>query len=64
MVTFRRLGTIGNALRERLNKGQRDERLLHLLAIGAAQILLREVMPRRAIGENSRLSDIGLPFRW
>ena len=49
IVTFRRLGTIGNALRERLNKGQRDERLLHLLAIGAAQILFLDVPDHAAV---------------
>ena len=41
--SMRRLGTIGWALRERLDKGSRDERLLNLLAIGAAQILFLDV---------------------
>ncbi len=39
IVAFRRLGTLGKALNERLNKEPKDERLLHLLAVGAAQIL-------------------------
>ena len=43
IVTFRRLGTLGHALRERLNKPPKDERLMHLLAIGAAQILFLDV---------------------
>ena len=39
IVTFRRLGTLGKALRERIDEEAKDERLLHLLAVGAAQIL-------------------------
>jgi 16S rRNA (cytosine967-C5)-methyltransferase len=57
IVTFRRLGTIGNALRERLNKGQRDERLLHLLAIGAAQILFLDVPDHAAVDTTVRLAQ-------
>jgi 16S rRNA (cytosine967-C5)-methyltransferase len=49
IVTFRRLGTLGWALRERLAKGARDERLLHLLAIGAAQILFLDVPDHAAV---------------
>ena len=43
IVTFRRLGTLGRALSERLNKAPKDERLMHLLATGAAQILFLDV---------------------
>jgi len=49
VVTMRRLGTIGWALRERLDKGPRDERLLHLLAVGAAQILFLDVPDHAAV---------------
>ena len=49
IVTMRRLGTIGWALRERLDKGARDERLLNLLAIGAAQILFLDVPDHAAV---------------
>ncbi len=57
IVTFRRLGTIGNALRERLNKGQRDERLLHLLAIGAAQLLFLDVPDHAAVDTAVQLAQ-------
>jgi 16S rRNA (cytosine967-C5)-methyltransferase len=57
IVTFRRLGTIGSALRERLNKGQRDERLLHLLAIGAAQILFLDVPDHAAVDTAVQLAQ-------
>ena len=49
VVTMRRLGTIGWVLRERLDKGPRDERLLHLLAVGAAQILFLDVPDHAAV---------------
>jgi 16S rRNA (cytosine967-C5)-methyltransferase len=49
VVTMRRLGTIGWALRERLDRGPRDERLLHLLAVGAAQILFLDVPDHAAV---------------
>lgn len=49
IVTMRRLGTIGWALRERLAKDHRDERLLHLLAVGAAQILFLDVPDHAAV---------------
>jgi len=49
IVTFRRLGTIGRALRERLDKPMKDERLLHLLATGAAQILFLDVPDHAAV---------------
>jgi len=49
IVTFRRLGTLGHALRERLNKPPKDERLMHLLAIGAAQILFLDVPDHAAV---------------
>jgi 16S rRNA (cytosine967-C5)-methyltransferase len=52
MVTFRRLGTLGHALRERLNKPPKDERLMHLLAIGAAQILYLDV-PDHAVVDSA-----------
>ncbi|WP_246505122.1 RsmB/NOP family class I SAM-dependent RNA methyltransferase [Microvirga antarctica] len=57
IVTFRRLGTIGNALRERLDKGQRDERLLHLLAIGAAQILFLDIPDHAAVDTAVQLAQ-------
>ncbi|WP_281351447.1 16S rRNA (cytosine(967)-C(5))-methyltransferase RsmB [Microvirga arsenatis] len=49
IVTFRRLGTLGHALRSRLNKPPKDERLMHLLAIGAAQILFLDVPDHAAV---------------
>ncbi|MGO4571982.1 16S rRNA (cytosine(967)-C(5))-methyltransferase RsmB [Microvirga sp. 2TAF3] len=57
IVTFRRLGTIGWALRERLSKGTRDERLLHLLAIGAAQILFLDVPDHAAVDTAVQLAQ-------
>jgi 16S rRNA (cytosine967-C5)-methyltransferase len=52
IVTFRRLGTLGHALRERLNKPPKDERLMHLLATGAAQILFLDV-PDHAVVDSA-----------
>ncbi len=57
IVTMRRLGTIGWALRERLNKDHRDERLLHLLAIGAAQILFLDVPDHAAVDTAVQLAQ-------
>jgi 16S rRNA (cytosine967-C5)-methyltransferase len=49
IVAFRRLGTLGKALRERIDKEAKDERLLHLLAVGAAQILYLDVPDHAAV---------------
>ncbi|MBF9232946.1 RsmB/NOP family class I SAM-dependent RNA methyltransferase [Microvirga alba] len=57
IVAFRRLGTIGQALRDRLDKGARDERLLHLLAIGAAQILYLDVPDHAAVDTAVQLAQ-------
>jgi 16S rRNA (cytosine967-C5)-methyltransferase len=57
IVTFRRLGTIGRALRERLNKEPKDDRLLHLLAIGAAQILFLDVPDHAAVDSAVQLAQ-------
>lgn len=57
VVTFRRLGTLGWALRERLTKGTRDERLLNLLAIGAAQILFLDVPDHAAVDTAVQLAQ-------
>jgi len=57
IVTFRRLGTLGRALNERLNREPRDERLLHLLAIGAAQILFLDVPDHAAVDSAVRLAQ-------
>ncbi|NIX75336.1 16S rRNA (cytosine(967)-C(5))-methyltransferase RsmB [Microvirga terricola] len=57
IVTFRRLGTIGQALRDRLDKAARDERLLHLLAIGAAQILYLDVPDHAAVDTAVQLAQ-------
>jgi len=57
IVTFRRLGTLGRALNERLNREPRDERLLHLLASGAAQILFLDVPDHAAVDSAVRLAQ-------
>jgi len=57
IVTFRRLGTLGRALNERLNREPKDERLLHLLAIGAAQILFLDVPDHAAVDSAVRLAQ-------
>ncbi len=57
IVTFRRLGTLGKALRERLNKEPKDERLLHLLATGAAQILFLDIPDHAAVDSAVRLAQ-------
>ncbi|MEZ0169037.1 RsmB/NOP family class I SAM-dependent RNA methyltransferase [Microvirga sp. TS319] len=66
IVTFRRLGTLGRALNERLNREPKDERLLHLLATGAAQILFLDVPDHAAVDcavqlaqEDAKLSHAG-----
>ncbi|SCY19897.1 16S rRNA (cytosine967-C5)-methyltransferase [Microvirga guangxiensis] len=57
IVTFRRLGTLGRALNERLNRDPKDERLLHLLAIGAAQILFLDIPDHAAVDSAVRLAQ-------
>ncbi len=57
IVTFRRLGTLGRALSERLNKPPKDERLMHLLAIGAAQILFLDVPDHAAVDSAVELAQ-------
>ncbi len=57
IVTFRRLGTLGRALNERLNREPKDERLLHLLATGAAQILFLDVPDHAAVDSTVRLAQ-------
>jgi len=57
IVTFRRLGTLGRALNERLNREPKDERLLHLLAIGAAQLLFLDVPDHAAVDSAVRLAQ-------
>ncbi|PVE24524.1 MFS transporter [Microvirga sp. KLBC 81] len=57
IVTFRRLGTLGRALSERLNREPKDERLLHLLATGAAQILFLDVPDHAAVDSAVRLAQ-------
>ena len=49
VVTFRRLGTLRQALHERLNKELKDPRLFALLATGAAQILVLDVPDHAAV---------------
>jgi 16S rRNA (cytosine967-C5)-methyltransferase len=57
-VTFRRLGTIRGALQERLDKGlPKDQRLLTLLAVGAAQILFLDVPDHAAVDIAVRLAQ-------
>lgn len=57
IVTFRRLGTLGRALNERLNREPKDERLLHLLAIGAAQILFLDIPDHAVVDSAVRLAQ-------
>jgi 16S rRNA (cytosine967-C5)-methyltransferase len=57
IVTFRRLGTLGHALNERLNRQPKDERLLHLLATGAAQILFLDVPDHAAVDSTVQLAQ-------
>jgi 16S rRNA (cytosine967-C5)-methyltransferase len=55
-VVFRHFGIIRRALVERLNKGTSDERLLSLLAVGAAQILFLDVPDHAAVDLSVRLA--------
>lgn len=57
IVTLRRLGTLGRALNERLNREPKDERLLHLLATGAAQILFLDIPDHAAVDSAVRLAQ-------
>jgi 16S rRNA (cytosine967-C5)-methyltransferase len=61
-VAFRHFGVIRRAVLERLNKSTRDERLLTLLATGAAQILFLDVPDHAAVDLSVRLArdDRGL----
>jgi 16S rRNA (cytosine967-C5)-methyltransferase len=57
VVTFRRLGTIRHALAERLDKGlPKDQRLLNLLSVGAAQILFLDVPDHAAVDTAVRIA--------
>ena len=57
IVTFRRFGTIRTALAERLDQGlPKDQRLLTLLAIGAAQILFLDVPDHAAVDTAVRIA--------
>jgi 16S rRNA (cytosine967-C5)-methyltransferase len=57
VVTFRRLGSIGQVLTQRLSKGlPSDQRLLTLLAIGAAQILYLDVPDHAAVDTAVRIA--------
>ena len=55
-VVFRHLGVLRRALVERLDKGTSDERLLSLLAVGAAQILFLDVPDHAAVDLSVRLA--------
>jgi 16S rRNA (cytosine967-C5)-methyltransferase len=55
-VTFRHLGSIRRALTGRLSKGVPDERLVTLLATGAAQILFLDVADHAAVDLSVRLA--------
>jgi 16S rRNA (cytosine967-C5)-methyltransferase len=58
VVSFRRLGTIRNALAARLDKGPpKDQRLLNLLVVGAAQILFLDVPDHAAVDTAVRLAQ-------
>jgi 16S rRNA (cytosine967-C5)-methyltransferase len=60
VVTFRRLGTIRQALLDRLPKGPpKDERALSLLATAAAQILFLDVPDHAAVDVTVRLVQGG-----
>jgi 16S rRNA (cytosine967-C5)-methyltransferase len=57
VVAFRRLGTIRHVLAERLDKGlPKDQRLLNLLVIGAAQILFLDVPDHAAVDTAVRIA--------
>jgi 16S rRNA (cytosine967-C5)-methyltransferase len=55
-VTFRHFGTLTQTIAERLEKGVTSERLLHLLATGAAQILFLDVPDHAAVDVAVRLA--------
>lgn len=56
-VTFRRFGTIRHALAARLDKGlPKDQRLLVLLSVGAAQVLFLDVPDHAAVDTAVRLA--------
>ncbi|HEX8164877.1 MAG TPA: transcription antitermination factor NusB [Beijerinckiaceae bacterium] len=60
VVTFRRLGTIRQALLDRLPKGPpKDERALALLATAAAQVLFLDVPDHAAVDVTVRLAQGG-----
>ncbi|HEY8380791.1 MAG TPA: transcription antitermination factor NusB [Microvirga sp.] len=64
IVTFRRLGTIRHALHMRLDQGlPRDQRLLTLLAVGAAQILFLDVPDHAAVDTAVRIAGADRPLR-
>jgi 16S rRNA (cytosine967-C5)-methyltransferase len=56
-VTFRHFGVIRYAILERLKKSTGDERLLNLLATGAAQILHLDVPDHAAVDVSVRLAQ-------
>jgi 16S rRNA (cytosine967-C5)-methyltransferase len=57
VVTFRRLGTLRHALAERLDKGlPKDQRLLNLLSVGAAQVLFLDVPDHAAVDTAVRIA--------
>jgi len=57
IVTFRRLGTIRRAVEARVDRKTRDERLVLLLAIGAAQVLFLDVPDHAAVDTTIRLAQ-------
>jgi 16S rRNA (cytosine967-C5)-methyltransferase len=60
VVTFRRLGTIRQALLDRMPKGlPKDERALALLATAAAQVLFLDVPDHAAVDVTVRLAQGG-----
>jgi 16S rRNA (cytosine967-C5)-methyltransferase len=57
-VAFRRLGTLRQAIEERLSKGlPKDPRLFELLVVGAAQILFLDVPDHAAVDTAVRLAQ-------
>src|SRR5919199_4451721 len=57
-VTFRRFGTIRDALAARLDRGlPKDQRLLALLSVGAAQALFLDVPDHAAVDTAVRLAQ-------
>lgn len=57
IVVFRYFGTIRHALEARLEKKPKDERVIHLLAVGAAQILFLDVPDHAAVDTAVRLAQ-------